>query len=147
MVSKIQIKNLVKYKKQKWNYIEQMLWQGDCARKTMQSPINIETMKIFPSEEAFYFNFQFYNNITSVVTLDEEEVIVNFSGNNTGSLQLYYSSENNKDIQITRNFTLSRMTFKFPAEHTVDGNRLDGEIYFLFNEVGNDEVFNNNNYY
>jgi len=103
----------------------------------MQSPIDINPGTIATEKQSIFINYNFQNNITFNVSKNGEEIVVNFSGD-TGYLQ--YEYRDYKNLAHHKNFTLNRMSFRFPAEHTVAGNRLDGEILFEFNEQGNDQV-------
>ena len=107
----------------------------------MQSPIDIKTGKIPVYPNTVNIKYDFKNEISMKVSKNSEEVVVNFqeSKNSTSILTFDYHTINQSPQE--RKFKLDRLSFRFPAEHTINGNRLDGELLFEFAEIGPDKVY------
>jgi len=104
----------------------------------MQSPININTPK---SNEAltgnnFYLDYKFEKEVPFVVTRHGPEVVVKFQGYG-GALKVIY-----KEDGTMVSYQPKYISFRFPAEHTINKFRLDGEIIVVFDEIApkNNEV-------
>jgi len=124
-----------------WNWMEQDKWGGNCDSQIMQSPIPIKmdpTQATVPQQ--FGFSFDFANNIPFVVRKNQEEVVIDFltGGNDNGILKVEFGVY---EIMI-KVFNPTKIVFKFPAEHTIEDNRWDGEIVLQFEEKvdNNDKV-------
>lgn len=122
-----------------WNWMEQDKWGGNCDNEVMQSPIPVHVEANGPSlQPRFGFTFTFGNELPFVVKKNQDEVIIEFlrKGRENGQLVMQFGSY---EIMV-KEFNPYRMVFRFPAEHTIDGNRYDGEIHVHFHErVDNDD--------
>jgi len=117
-----------------WNWIEQEKWGGNCGSQIMQSPIKIVLNSTKPSAEpTFKFTFDFKNNIPFTITGSGEEVLVKFDRKfNAGYFRTIYQNNN---IPQKKDFRPTGISFRFPAEHVIDGNRFDGEIILEMEEI------------
>ena len=101
----------------------------------MQSPINVEAPVNGPEGSTgpnFDIEYKFLKNIPFVVTTLGVEVQVKFEGF-TGGLKINYD-EGGKMVT----YTPKSMVFRFPAEHLINGFRLDGEIILICDEITED---------
>jgi len=115
-----------------WDWLHQDKWGGNCNSKIMQSPININ----IDSSRSLYnlkIDYNFPNKIPFVVTSHGEEVIVKFDKNvDTGYMKIITGTV---AIPKIKRYKPTGFSFRFPAEHMVQGNRYDGEIILEFQEV------------
>ncbi len=120
-----------------WNWMEQDKWHGNCDSQFMQSPIKIVFDPTQPSTQPnFRLQYKFTNMVPFYVEAHGEEILVKFDKNfDVGTLTLFYGQEEENTAIFTKAFRPVGITFRFPAEHMVNGNRYDGEIYFEFVEV------------
>jgi len=117
-----------------WDWAHQDKWGGNCNSKIMQSPININIDSSGISTLSnLQINYNFANRIPFVVTSHGEEVIVKFDKNvDTGYMKIQTGTV---AIPKMKRFKPTGLSFRFPAEHMVQGNRFDGEIILEFQEV------------
>lgn len=122
-----------------WNWMEQDKWGGNCDSQVMQSPVPIKVDLTGVSvQPRFALEYGFPNNLPFMVAKNQEEVVIDFltTGSNNGYLRLQYGLYE----VFVKEFNPFRISFRFPAEHTIDDNRYDGEIIIHFNEkVDNDD--------
>lgn len=114
-----------------WNWDHQEKWGGQCQTTYMQSPINIVKSEIKKPEA----NFNVGMHLTDVHTLIKRnfgEIIVVFL-NFGGVLKL--TVDNTYLL-----FTPQYMTFRFPGESVINGQRFDGEIRLHFAELSDQRV-------
>ena len=124
-----------------WTWIDQKSWGGNCDSEIMQSPIPIQ---IDPTQDSlkqrFGFTYNFANEIPFVVKKNQDEVVIDFltKGGDNGSLRMEFGQYE----VYAKDFNPYRIEFKFPSEHTINGNRYDGDIVLMFNERidNNDKV-------
>ncbi len=116
-----------------WNWIEQNKWGGNCNSKIMQSPLKVKFDPTSTSTEpSFGFVHQFSNGVPFEVTTHGEENIVVFDKKfNPGVLKAMFGKYEIKE----KHFRPMGISFRFPAEHMILGNRYDGEIIFDFIEI------------
>ena len=98
----------------------------------MQSPINIiapEPEDIGTTGQPFHIEYNFSKAVSTIVTTNGVEMVVNFL-DYTGALKMIY---NNSGAMVS--FTPKHLSFRFPAEHTINGYRLDGEIILICDEI------------
>jgi len=116
-----------------WTWIEQNKWGGNCDSQHMQSPVPIKIDPVAESTQPrFGFTYNFANSIPFVVRKNQDEVIIDFLSPDTenGKLTCMFGQF---DVNV-KDFHPYRMVFRFPAEHTINDNRYDGEIVVMFNE-------------
>ena len=97
----------------------------------MQSPININAPETTPGAQApanFVIDYKYENKIPVTIKVKGPEMIVNFDGF-AGGIKIEYGE--GKMLSYTVNY----MSFRFPAEHLINGYRLDGEILLIGEEV------------
>lgn len=116
-----------------WNWIKQDQWHGNCESDLIQSPIPIDFDPTQPSVQPnFDFVTNFANKIPFWVEAHGEEINVKFDPKfNTGYLRAKYGVY----AVITKDFRPTGMTFRFPSEHTINGNRYDGDMIIEFVEI------------
>jgi len=98
----------------------------------MQSPINI----IAPVKEEsgstgneFFIDYKFGKAIPVAINTNGVEMIVKLLGYG-GAFKLIYK----KDGTMV-SYKPINISFRFPAEHTINGFRLDGEIVIVCDEI------------
>lgn len=129
-----------------WSWMDQDKWEGNCQSQIMQSPIPIKVEPNAPSiQPRFMFSFSFANNIPYEVVKHKEEIRIVFTSkpNENGSLRMEFGTYE----LMVKNFFPYQIVFRFPAEHTLNDNRYDGEIVlqFIENIDNNDKVLINLN--
>jgi len=109
-----------------WNWDNQGKWSGKCKSTFMQSPINITKRNIKTVDTRFNLSM----HLTEVHTLVKKnfgEIIVVFL-NFGGVLKI---AVDNTYLMFTPQY----MSFRFPGETIIDGNRSMGDIQIHFAEV------------
>ncbi len=102
----------------------------------MQSPINIPAPDPSPTASlpsTFLIDYKFSDKIQVEVRKNMEEVVLEFLGV-AGGMKIEYGNGQ------MLSFLAKRMSFRFPAEHLINGYRLDGSII-----IEGEEVTENNN--
>lgn len=119
-----------------WTWESQAHWEGYCKSSYMQSPINILKQDIVQGkkgEEAYIFGVNHHLlPVSTMIKRNFKEVIVAFM--NYGGL-----------FQVTIDntyllFTPVYMSFKFPGEHLINGERPMGELVLNFAEMSTQRV-------
>lgn len=104
-----------------------MNWKHRCKSNFIQSPINIEKIKILSLlEKDFAITYNFYD-VYPIISRRFNEAIVRFS-HHPGVLMLTIS--NNKVIFIPK-----YITFRFPGEHSFKSKRYSGEMQIHLEEL------------
>jgi carbonic anhydrase len=114
-----------------WTWHDQKTWGGNCNSGVMQSPIDFTAPDPNPTAQttaAFSIAYKFSDSINVEVKLNVGEVYVGFK-DFAGGMKVDYGNGNMISYAITR------MTFRFPAEHLINGVRLDGEIVLVGEEI------------
>jgi hypothetical protein len=122
-----------------WNWQEQNSWGGNCNSQIMQSPVAINHKPSSPIAQArFGFNFDFINGLQFDVEKYQEEVRIVFKSNPTGHLRLEFGTYE----FMAMDYVPFQLVFRFPAEHTINDNRYDGEVIIQMKEKieGDDQV-------
>jgi hypothetical protein len=114
-----------------WSWSGQEHWAGFCKSTVMQSPINIVKSKIVKPEATFSIKHQLLQ-VHTMMKRNGKEVISTFL-NYGGAFQI-----NIHNSYIL--FTPTYMSYRFPGEHLIDGERSMGEILLHFAEVSNQRV-------
>jgi carbonic anhydrase len=111
----------------RWSWENQEKWKGSCSANFMQSPINILPKQVVKAKGV---NFSISHHLLPVHTLikrNEKEAIVAFM-NFGGVFQILIDN-------TYLMFTPVYMSFRFPGEHLIDGDRKLGEILIHFTEL------------
>jgi len=114
-----------------WDWHDQTRWDGYCDTDFMQSPIDISFPN--PPIKGFYSNFN--DDVPIGIRYNGPETVVDFL-KDAGYIKIEYS--NRRELL----FTFKIMSFRFPAEHLINGFRFDGEIILKAKEIvdGGNEV-------
>jgi carbonic anhydrase len=116
-----------------WNWMEQGKWGGNCDSDLLQSPIAIAFDPLGPSlQPNFDFEINLANSLPYSVNKNGEEVVIKFDKEfNTGFLKAKYG----EFTPESKDFRPTGLSFRFPAEHKINGNRYDGEVIIEFREI------------
>jgi hypothetical protein len=130
-----------------WDWHDQNKWGGRCNSKVMQSPINLSytppestqqmntSITTGASTGATYFSptikieYNFVKDANIAIEKNGIESIISFIGI-AGAFKLGNGSNTQNMI-----FNPRKISFKFPGEFTVNGNRPDGEMVISMNQV------------
>jgi hypothetical protein len=105
----------------------------------MQSPINLvapnpNAIKTSPD---FGFEYKFESNLPARIVKNSMEVVIKFPTSFAGGMKIIYGL---KQIMA---FTVEFISFKFPAEHTQNDSRYDGEFVIHMKHItANDDRVN-----
>jgi hypothetical protein len=117
----------------KWSWDYQNKWGGKCQTTHMQSPINVKSTKVTTPETHFSVSFHF-SDVHTLIKKNFDEVIVTFL-NFGGIMKL---AIDNTYVIYTPQF----MSFRFPGESIIDGERFGGEIQLHLAELSSQRVNN-----
>jgi len=98
----------------------------------MQSPINVKVPAPEPqgSTGSFFFvDYKFEENIPVIIKPNGAEIVISFQWF-PGAFKIIYDHRGNMVSYRPRN-----MSFRFPAEHLINGFRNDGEILLVCDEI------------
>jgi carbonic anhydrase len=98
----------------------------------MQSPINIVAPvpgNKGPTSPNFKIDYKFERNVPLVITNNGMEVVIKFT-QFAGAFKITYGSDG-----TMLSFHPSFISFRFPAEHLINGFRYDGEIILNCDEI------------
>lgn len=102
----------------------------------MQSPINVLAPDSSPeaiTESNFKIDYKFSDIVPVKIMTNVEEIYLHFE-DFAGGIKIEYGEGG------FVSFAIKKLAFRFPAEHLINGYRLDGEIVLL-----GDEITDNNN--
>jgi hypothetical protein len=102
----------------------------------MQSPINLandsnkggQSSQTSQTPEAFSIGYKFGDNLKVTIQSNANEIYIHFN-EFAGGLKLQFS-----DGHIL-SYAIRKLSFRFPAEHLINGYRLDGEIVLIGEEI------------
>ena len=111
----------------------------------MQSPINIVAQDPAPEASTpsnFQIDYKFENHRKISIKTSGPEMVVHFD-DFAGGFKIEYGEGK------MLSYAVKTMNFRFPAEHLINGYRLDGEIILKGEEVteNNNRVININLFY
>lgn len=127
-----------------WDWHNQDKWGGNCNSIVMQSPINLNyTPTLTGPEQAankdpapidlsmknLKFQYNFKPKVDFTIVKSGSEMIVKFN-----KLAGAFKFDNGSTTQYLT-FTPTHMSFRFPAEFTVNNFRPDGEIVINMEQV------------
>lgn len=116
-----------------WTWEDQEKWGGQCPGINMQSPINIKTDQTVKADKNNEFSVQMhFTDVHTLVKKHFQEVIVTFI-NFGGIMKINFETS-------YLLFTPKFMSFKFPGETILDGQRSQGDIVLHFAEVSSETV-------
>lgn len=115
-----------------WDWHDQKAWGGNCNTNVMQSPIDVEAPVKADSGKTgpkFQIDYQFEKEVDVEISLNGIEIVMKFL-DYPGAFKTTYD---NTGSMIS--FTPKWISFRFPAEHLINGYRFDGEIVIVCDEV------------
>jgi len=115
-----------------WDWRDTEQWGGNCNQHIMQSPIDI----VAPVKDEtgntgnpFHINYNFEKSIPVLVKANGVDIILKFT-QFSGAFKIVY--RRNGDML---SYHPTHLSFRFPAEHLINGYRLDGEIILVCEEI------------
>ncbi len=115
-----------------WDWHDTKKWGGLCGQQVMQSPINVVAPtkgRMGNTGEHFMVDYSFEKNVNVVIKTRGPEIIARFL-DFAGAFKFIYRRDG-----TMLSFHPIFLSFRFPAEHLINGYRLDGEIVIVCNEV------------
>jgi len=110
-----------------WSWNNQNKWRNKCPSKLMQSPIPIKTGKVSTSQNASFSINYLFNSVKVLIVRRFNEIIINFK-NDPGLIMLTMGKRRTF-------FEPLFISFRFPGEHNILGNRYPGEMLINCREL------------
>jgi len=110
-----------------WSWNNQNKWRNKCPSKLMQSPIPIKSGKVSTSQNASFSINYLFNSVKVLVIRRFNEIVINFK-NDPGLIMLTLGKRRTF-------FEPLYISFRFPGEHNILGNRYPGEMLINCREL------------